>query len=122
MINCYTKEFFFGTSSSFVFSLHFTASIFDKRLRRHIFFKPAFNYYSLTNPSPDEERERDRSRDVVNEEEGDIDDESEVELDGNDQLDLDSEHNDKTLPEQFLSLRILIFYTPPHQLSFSNFS
>ena len=65
-------------------------------------------------------RERDRSRDVVDEEEGDVDDESEVELDGNDQLDLDldSEHNDKTLPEQVLSLRILIFYTPPHQLSF----
>ena len=67
-------------------------------------------------------REIDRSRDVDDEEEGDIDDESEVELDGNDQLnlelDLDSEHNDKTLPKQVLSLRILIFYTPPHQLSF----
>ena len=39
--------------------------------------------------------EIDRSRDVVDEEEGDIDDESAVELDGNDQLDLDldSEHN-----------------------------
>ena len=60
-------------------------------------------------------------------------------------LDLDSEHNDNydddlesdllsdsedragsaeeilwspTLSEQFLSLRILIYYTPPHQLSF----
>ena len=70
----------------------------------------------------------------VDEEEGDIDDESGVELDGNDQLDLDldSEHNDDlesdllsdredragsaeefqwspTLPEQVLSLRILIY-------------
>ena len=70
----------------------------------------------------------------VDEEEGDIDDESGVELDGNDQLDLalDSEHNDDlesdllsdredragsaeefqwspTLPEQILSLRILIY-------------
>ena len=68
----------------------------------------------------------------VDEGEGDIDDESDVELDGNDQLDLDSEHNDNlesdllsdsedragsaeklqwspTLPEQVLSLRILIY-------------
>ena len=76
----------------------------------------------------------------------DIDDESEVELDGNDQLnfDLDSEYNyddldllsdledragsaeefqwSPTLPERVLRLRILIYYTPPHQLSFSNFS
>ena len=91
--------------------------------------------HSLTNPSPDEE-------------EGDIDGESDVKLNGNDQLDLDldSQHNDylesdllsdtenragsaeefqlsPTLPEKVLSLRILIYYyTPPHQLSFSNFS
>ena len=77
-----------------------------------------------------------------------IDDGSYVELDGNNQLDLDldSEHNDDnlesdllsesedragsaeefqwspTLPEQVLSLRILIYQTPPHQLSFLNFS
>ena len=61
-------------------------------------------------------------------------------------LDLDAEHNDDdlesdsllsdsvdragsaeefqwslTLPEQVLSLRILIYYTPCHQLSYSNF-
>ena len=42
-------------------------------------------------------RERERSRDVVDGEEGDIDDESDVELDGKNQLDLDldSEHNDE---------------------------
>ena len=91
-------------------------------------------------------RERDLGT-FVDEEEGDIDDENGVELDGNDQLDidLDSEHNDDdlesdllpdsedragsaegfqwspTLPEQVLSLRIVIYYTP-HQMSFSNFS
>ena len=81
----------------------------------------------------------------VDEEEGDIDDESDVELDGNVQLDLelDSVHNDDlesdllsdskdragsaeefqwspTLPEQALSLRILIYKynTPPHEFSF----
>ena len=67
-------------------------------------------------------------------------------MDANNQLDLDSEHNDDDLesnllsysedragsaeefqwsptpPEQVLSLRILIYLTPPHQLSFSNFS
>ena len=57
-------------------------------------------FFSLTNPSPDEER--DRSRDVcrsIDEEKGDLDDEIDVELDGNDQLDLDldSEHNDDDL-------------------------
>ena len=81
----------------------------------------------------------------VNEEEGDIDGESDVELDGNDHLDLDLEHNDDNLesdllpdledragsaeefqwsptrPEQVLSLRVLICYTPPHQLSSSFF-
>ena len=65
-------------------------------------------------------------------------------MDRNDQLDLDSEHNDndleadllsdsedragsaeelqwsQTLPEQVLSLSILINYTPPHQLNFSD--
>ena len=34
-------------------------------------------------------REKDRSKEVVDEEEGDIDNGSDVELDGNDQLDLD---------------------------------
>ena len=75
----------------------------------------------------------------VDEEEGDIDDESDVELDGNVQLDLESDllsdSEDRvgsaeefqwssTLPEQALSLRILIYKynTPPHQLSFLNFS
>ena len=55
-------------------------------------------FFSLTNPSPDEER--DRSRDVcrsIDEEKGDLDDEIDVELDGNDQLDLDLEHNDAYL-------------------------
>ena len=85
-------------------------------------------------------RERDLGTFV--DEEGDIDDERDVELDGNDHLDLDSEHNDDniesdlipdsedragsaeefqwspTLQEQVLSLRILIYYTPRHQLSF----
>ena len=88
---------------------------------------------------------RERERDLgtfVDEEEGDIDDEMDVKLDGNDHLDLDSEHNDDdiesdlisdsedragsaeefqwspTLQEQVLSLRILIYYTPRHQLSF----
>ena len=44
-------------------------------------------------------KEGDRSRDVVDEEEGDIDDESDVELDGNDQLDLglDFEQNNDDL-------------------------
>ena len=61
--------------------------------------------YSLTNPSPDEER--DRSRDVCRsvDEEGDIDDETDVELDRYDQLDLDldSEHNDGDLESDVLS-------------------
>ena len=44
-------------------------------------------------------KEVDRSRDVLDEEEGDIHDESDVELNGNDQLDLglDFEHNDDDL-------------------------
>ena len=63
-------------------------------MRRYSFFKAVFNFlHSLTNPSPDEEREIDLGT-FVYEEEGDIDGESDVELDGNDQLDLDSEHND----------------------------
>ena len=98
-------------------------------------------FYSLAIPSPDEDREVDLGT-FVDEEEGDIDDESDVELD----LDLDSEHNDDdlesdsllsdsvdragsaeefqwslTLPEQVLSLIILVYYTPRHQLSYSNF-
>ena len=114
-------------------------------MRRYTFFKPV-SFFCLTNPLPDEER--DRSRDVyrsIDEEEGVIDDESDVELDGNDLLDLDLEHSDEdfesdlsdsediagsaeefqwfaTLPETKLSLRIPINYIPPHQLSFSNYS
>ena len=53
---------------------------------RDYFFKAAFNFfYSLTIPSPNEEREVDLGT-FVDEEEDDIDDESDVELD----LDLDS--------------------------------
>ena len=106
-----------------------------------IFFKQLLIFYSLKIPSPDEEREVDLGT-FVDQEKGDIDDESDVELD----LDLDSEHNDDdlesdslvsnsvdkagsaekfqwslTLPEQVLSLTILIYYTPCHQLSYSNF-
>ena len=59
--------------------------------------KPVF-FFRLTNPSPDEER--DRSRDFcrsIDEEKVDLDDKSDVELDGNDHLDLESEHNDDDL-------------------------
>ena len=104
-----------------------------------IFFKQLLFFYSLKIPSPDEEREVDLGT-FADKEEGDIDDESDVELD------LDPEHNDDdlesdsllsdsvdragsaeefqwslTLPEQVLSLTILIYYTPCHQLSYSNF-
>ena len=48
----------------------------------------AFIFLSLTNPSPDYEREIDQGT-FLDEEEGDIDDESDVELNGNDQLNLD---------------------------------
>ena len=114
------------------------------RLRRYNFLKAAFNFlHSLTNPSPDEEIEIYLGT-FVDEEEGDIDFDSDVELDGNEQTDLDSEHNDddlesdllsdsedragsaeefqwsSTLPEQVLSLRIIIYYTPPQHLR--NFS
>ena len=114
---------------------------FDKQLKRLFFFKQLLIFYSLKIPSPDEEREVDLGT-FVDQEEGDIDDESDVELD----LDLDSEHNDDDLesdsllsdsvdragsaeefqwslthPEQVLSLTILIYYTPCHQLSYSNF-
>ena len=58
----------------------------------YYFFKAAFNFFSLTIPSPNEEREVDLGT-FVDEEEGDIDDGSDVELD----LDLDSEHNDDSL-------------------------
>ena len=60
-------------------------------MRRYNFFKAALNFlHSLTNPSPDEERDLGT---FVDEEDYD---ESDVELDGNDQLDLDIalEHND----------------------------
>ena len=114
---------------------------FDLSDSRGHFFKQLLIFYSLKIPSPDEEREVDLGT-FVDQEEGDIDDESDVELD----LDLDSEHNDDdlesdsllsdsvdragsaeefqwslTLPEQVLSLTILIYYTPCHQLSYSNF-
>ena len=55
-------------------------------------------FFSLTNPSPD--KERDRSRDFcrsIDEEKVDLDDESGVELDRNDHLDLEPEHNDDDL-------------------------
>ena len=119
----------------------FQSKGFDKRLKRLFFCKQLLIFYSLKIPSPDEEREVDLGT-FVDQEEGDIDDESDVELD----LDLDSEHNDDdlesdsllsdsvdragsaeefqwslTLPEQVLSLTILIYYTPCHQLSYSNF-
>ena len=56
--------------------------------------KAAFNcLHSLTNSSPDEERETDLGT-FVDEEEGNINGENDVELDGNGHLDLDSEHND----------------------------
>ena len=116
-------------------------------MKRYDFFKTTFNFlHSLTNPSPDEEREIDLGA-FIDEEEGDIDGETDVELDGNNllDLDLDSEHNDDlesdllsdsedragsaeefqwspTFPEQVLSLRILIYFTPPHQFSLLNFS
>ena len=108
---------------------------------RGYFFKQLLIFYSLKIPSPDEEREVDLGT-FVDQEESDIDDESDVDLD----LDLDSEHNDDdlesdsllsdsvdrawsaeefqwslTLPEQVLSLTILIYYTPCHQLRYSNF-
>ena len=62
--------------------------------------KAAFNFLVLTNPSPDDERER---KFVY--EEGDIGDESDVELDGNDQLDLDldSEHSANDRESDLLS-------------------
>ena len=61
----------------------------------HRFVKAAFNFYSLTIPPPDEEREVDLRTCV--DEEGDIDDESDVELDLDLDLDLDSEHNEDDL-------------------------
>ena len=110
---------------------------------RGYFFKQLLIFYSLKIPSPDEEREADLGT-FVDQEESDIDDESDVDLDLD--LDLDSEHNDDdlesdsllsdsvdrawsaeefqwslTLPEQVLSLTILIYYTPCHQLRYSNF-
>ena len=91
------------------------------------------------------EREIDQRKFV--DEKSDTDNESDVELDWNDHLDLISVHNYDDLEsdllsdsedtagsaedfqwspslkkKQVLSLRILICYTPPHQLSFSNFS
>ena len=78
---------------------------------------------SLTNPSPDEER--DRSRDFcrsIDEEKVDLEDGSDVELDGNDHLDLESEHNDDDLDLSHVSLRITIHYTPPTSLVFQTVS
>ena len=59
-----------------------------------------YNLSSLTNPSPDDERDIGK---FVDEEEGDIDNESDVELDGNDQLDLNSEPNDDDLESDLIS-------------------
>ena len=115
---------------------------FDLSDSRGYFFKQLLIFYSLKIPSPDEEREVDLGT-FVDQEEGDIDldDESDMELD----LDLDSEHNDDdlesdsllsdsvdragsaeefqwslTLPEQVLSLTILIYYTPFHQTFYND--
>ena len=64
--------------------------------------KAAFNFYSLIKPSPD--KERDSSREFVDEEKVDVDDKSDVELGGNNQLDLDldSEHSDDDLESDLL--------------------
>ena len=67
--------------------------------------KAAFNFlqsYKI-NPSPD--KERDSSREFVDEEKGDVDVESDVELDETNQLDLDldSEHNEDDLESDLLS-------------------
>ena len=77
--------------SSFVFSLQ-VSNLRDYFLKQLLFF------YSLTIPSPDEEREVDLGT-FVDEEESYIDDESDVELD------LDSEHNDDNLESDSLELR-----------------
>ena len=60
-------------------------------------WKQPLIFYSLINPSPD--KERDSSREFVDEEKGDVD------LDRNNQLDLDldSEHNDDDLESDLLS-------------------
>ena len=58
------------------------------------FLKQLLIFYSLTVPSPDEEREVDLGM-FVDKKEGDIDDENDVELDLD--LDLDSGHNDDDL-------------------------
>ena len=73
--------------SSFIFSLQVSLSDLGD-----CFLKQLLIFYSLTIPSPDEEREVYLVT-FVDKEEGDIDDESDVELD----LDLDSEHNDDDL-------------------------
>ena len=65
--------------SSFIFSLQVSLSDLD------CFLKQLLIFYSLTIPSPDEERAVDLGM-FVDKEEGDIDDESDVELD---LLDLD---------------------------------
>ena len=87
-LNGYTKEFFFRTSSSFLFSLQLLGTIFDNRLRRYKFLKPVFLLVLQIHHLM--KREIDLG---TFEEEGDLDDES----DGIDQLDLDSEHNDDDL-------------------------
>ena len=97
-LNNYTKEFFFFQTSTFVFSLQLLVlrTIFDKRFDKKYFFETSL-FFTLTNPSPD--KERDRSREVCRS----IDDERDVELDGNDLLDLDSEHNDDDFESDLLS-------------------
>ena len=81
---------------------------------RDNFFKQLLIFYSLTIPSPDEEREVDLGTFV--DEEDNIDDESDVELD----LDLDSEHNDDDLesdrvyfPIQWIELALQSNFSGP---------
>ena len=64
---------------------------------RRQFFETSI-FFKLTNPSPDEERDRSRGFcRSIDEETVDLDDKNDVELDGNDHLDLESEHNDDDL-------------------------
>ena len=95
--NGYTKEFFFRTASSYVFSLQLLFLINGWG----DLVESSLKFFSLKNPSPDEERERERerSREFLDEDESDIGCESDVGLDGKDQLnrDLDSEHSDGDL-------------------------
>ena len=100
--------------SSFIFSLQVSLSDLGD-----CFLKQLLIFYSLTIPSPDEEREVDLGT-FVDKEEGDIDDESDVELDLD--LDLDSEHNDDDLesdteivysPIQWIELALQRYFNSP---------